>query len=47
MKCVVKMLKPGKYLTNKVSLKKVLREAKILMVLNGQENVIKLLDLVK
>lgn len=35
------------FIFNKVKFKKVNREIKILMALNGQENAIKLLDIVK
>jgi hypothetical protein len=41
------MLKPSTYLMSVVKFKKINREIKILMALNGQENVIKLLDIIK
>ena len=46
-KCVVKMLKPSNFYIILVKFKKINREIKILMALNGQENAIKLLDIVK
>jgi hypothetical protein len=41
------MLKPSTYFMSVVKFKKINREIKILMALNGQENVIKLLDIIK